>query len=313
MIPAICRKSKWLLSSLCSFWMHGVDDRVYAIVRISFAIAGLANLINLWPHRHSLLAADGMIDHGILRKAIGVQPYWTLFVHFDSHAHVTTICVIAGLALFFLATGIATRLCAIIVYVWHVSFCNAAFPALVGWDSLLRVYSFLLMVSPLGLTWTVRIFFRTELPQVSFAPAYGLQLMRFQLIAIYADTVWAKVDDPYWRSGEFMAYFMMSQYSNFPSSEWANLRLLSCLLTWGALAAEAAIPLLFMIRSKRSIALVLGLLLHGGIAVTSNLWLFSVCMLAVYPAFLRDEDFPRIVAAYQRVVWLFRGRRTHTD
>jgi hypothetical protein len=107
---------------------------------------------------------------------------------------------------------------------------------------------------------------------------------------VYVATVWLKAPDPFWRRGDLMAYFHMSIFARFPSVAAAHLPRLSVLMTWSTLVVEAVLPVLLWNKSTRRLGFALGLVLHGGIALTSTLWVFSLSMLPFYLAFLDDED-----------------------
>jgi hypothetical protein len=277
------------------FWFGGVDSRIYGLFRIAFSLVSFVNLIDLWPYRQAFLSPNGMIDRGTLYEAIGKEPYYSLFFHIGSQEGVTAACISAGLAMVTLGLGIFPRLAAIVVFVWHISFSHAAFPALIGWDNILRVYSFLLMISPLGEVWSLpnwlrRVKREDQIAAKLVAPQYGLVLMRIQLAVIYFDSAWSKVNDEYWRSGQLIPYYMMSIYARYPNTAWADQLLLGCLMTWGSLAIEIALPALILLPRTRRLALWLGVALHLGIAATSTLSLFSWTILAAYVSLLTQQD-----------------------
>ena len=61
-------------------------------------------------------------------------------------------------------------------------------------------------------------------------------------------------------------------------------------MTWSSLMFEATIPFLLFNRRLRRLGFAFGLLLHGGIALTSVAGMFSLCMVPYYAAFLQAED-----------------------
>lgn len=273
-----------------AFWFRHTNARVYGHFRILFAAVSLLNLIDLWPYRHVLLSPGGMIDRDVLLESIGDKAYYSFLFWVSSEAGITGSCLAAGMAMLLLGLGVLPRVTAIAVFVWHVSFSHAIFPAGTGWDTLLRVYAFLLMISPLGVAWSVPAYLKgaTTPKQGSTqitAPVYGILLMRLQLVVIYLDTAWTKLADTHWRSGDLMAYFQMSTYARWPDPIWAKMQLLTCLLTYSALALEALLPLALLTPATRRLAIPIGLALHVGIAASSNLTIFSLAMMACYVVF----------------------------
>jgi Vitamin K-dependent gamma-carboxylase len=296
---AVSRASNaWL-----NFWFNSVDSRIYAIFRIAFATVVLINIIEIMPYRHALLSRDGMIDRTTLLTAIGDDQYYSVFHYADSQTAVTVACVLAAAAACALGLGILPRLAAILVWMWAISFSHRAFPAVMGWDNVLRVYSFLIMISPLGSQWSVSNVLRRRQRlslDPTMAPQYGLQLMRLQLTVIYFDTVWSKVNDPYWRSGELFAYFMRSFYSRIPDFDWENHMIISCLLTYGTLVIEASVPILLWNKKWYWLGFLLGYSLHIGIALLARFSVFSLTIMSVYLSFLDNESLKHIGLWWRR-------------
>ena len=267
------------------------DPRVYALVRIGFSIAALANWAELFARRHEYFGSTSLIDMGLLLQQTAGVPYWSVFYFASSDIAVTALFAIAGIAIVALGLGYQRRLAAVLVYVWHVSYAHAGFPILHGWDSVLRVYAFLLVVSPLPATWSLDSRLRDARLPSTAPPMYGLRLMQWQLAVIYLGTVWLKVDDVGWRHGDVVALFQMSIYSRTPNAMWlAYSPMLTNLLTWASLAIETSVVFLLASARWRAMGLVLGLALHGSIAVSTTLTSFSLAILAPYASFLTSCD-----------------------
>jgi hypothetical protein len=234
-----------------------------------------------------------------LRAATKGKFYWSLLYYVDTDAGVTATFVVAALALLALGAGLGARAAAAVVLAWQLSYCNRAFPVLHGWDAVLRSYTFLLFLSPLGRVWSLDRLIRPRPGQGDDAPApaYGLRLMQWQTLVLYTTTVWLKLPDGFWRSGQLMAYFSISQYSRTPDDlflvrhEW-----ISALATYASLAVEASVPWLLWMKRTRPLGFVAGLGLHFVIGVTAKLAVFSACMLPAYLSFLDRDDIDRLVS-----------------
>jgi hypothetical protein len=292
------------------FFWGPADPRTYALVRIGLALAALANLLQLWPVRYAYFAASGMVGLDATRQTTLGHLYWSLFYAVSSRAGVTCIFVVAAAAMIGLGAGLATRACAAIVWAWHLSYSDRAFPILHSWDALLRIYSLLVLVSPLGRVWSVAHALRSRPGDATSVPAYGLRLMQWQLVVVYVTTLWLKLPDEYWRNGQVCAYFSVSFYSMAPGNtflvrhEW-----LSAVETYLSLAIEASVPWLLWMKRTRLVGLAAGLALHVGIAMTSILAIFSVCLLPGYLSFLDGDDIDRGLAfARSQRAWLQRLR-----
>jgi len=129
---------------------------------------------------------------------------------------------------------------------------------------------------------------------------------------LYTTTVWLKLPDGFWRSGQLLAYFSISQFSRTPDNlflvrhEW-----LSALATYASLAIEASVPWLLWMKRTRPLAFAAGLGLHFVIGTTAKLGVFSLCMVPAYLSFLDRDDIDRIVSvARARTLGELRARIT---
>jgi hypothetical protein len=159
-----------------------------------------------------------------------------------------------------------TRLAALVVFVVMVSYTNRAFAVTTGSDQLLRIFSLLLAISPIQCAFAIdqRLWGRRADSAITAVPAYGLLLMRLQVLIVYYQTVRLKAGDGFWRRGDIMSYFLMSMYSRYPARQWADWETLSAVLTYATLLSKLA--------------------------------LFSFCMMRTYLAFLEREDVDALVA-----------------
>jgi len=285
------------MKKIIAFFWGPADPRAYALVRVLFAVAALANLIDLWPRRFSYMGAAGMVPLEGLRHANAGKLYGSVFYLVTSDVGVTAVFAVAALALVALGLGYKTRLAAAIALAWHLSYSHRAFPVLHGWDAILRSYALLVFISPSGRVWSVDGLLRPDPEDAADVPAYGLRLMQWQLFVLYFLTVWLKVPDAFWRSGQVLAYFSVSQYSRSPNDlflvrhEW-----LSAIGTYLSLAAEASIPWLLWARRTRFLGMAVGFGLHLMIGVTARLGVFSMCMIPPYMAYLERGDIDWLIA-----------------
>jgi hypothetical protein len=284
------------LDRVLAFFWGPADPRTYALVRRALALAGLVNLVDLWPHRYEYFASTGAIAMSAVRQARGSGLYLSLFDFVGSERGVTAVFAFAAASLVALGLGVATRASALGVFVWHLSYCHRAFPILHGWDHILRAYSLLVLVSPTGDTGNAG-------HGREAVPAYGLRLMQWQLFVLYTTTVWLKVPDAYWRNGQLLAYFEVSIFSRIPDTtllvrhEW-----ISAVGTYASLATEAAVPWLLWFKRTRLLGLGAGVALHFAIALTGRIAIFSTCMLVPYMAFLDGDDIDRLGRALRAAV-----------
>lgn len=268
------------------------DERVYATVRIGFALVSLINLIQLWPLRHILLSDGGstpaaaVIEHSDLGSLL-------LFECFHTPAQVNALLGFTSLAMLALATGVLTRLAAAWVMLWHLSLLERISLGATGWDLVLRAFGFIVLISPTGRCWSLPAILGRFPSTPALVPRYGLILMRLQVAVLYFQTVLLKLTNPnpYWWNGEFLAYFFLSHYSRWPSAWPAHHPALMAAGTWLTLVVELLIPVLLFMPRTRLWGALLGLLLHGLITVAApGITPFMLVLLMTYLAFLTGRD-----------------------
>ncbi len=295
---------------ILDFFWGPADPRTYALVRIALSVAGLANLLLLWPSRYEYFASTGMVSADGLRRSVPGTLYPSVFFFVSSERGVTFVFLVAAAALLALGLGYWMRASAWLVLAWHVSYSDRAFPILHSWDALLRIYSLLVLVSPMGRIWTLPHRLDPRPTDSDGVPVYGLRLMQWQAFVLYITTVWLKLPDEFWRNGQLSAYFSVSFFSRTPNSlflvrhEW-----LSALQTYASLAIEASVPWLLYFKKTRFAGMLAGFALHFMIAATSTLGIFSLCMVPVYLAFLDGDDIDGIVAVTRRLADGYRRQR----
>jgi hypothetical protein len=273
------------LSTIEEWFLGPADPRAYAALRIGYGVAGLAVLVDLWPLRHALLSSSGMFG------GAGPGPALNVFSWVHSDTGVTIAVLFFALALVCLTLGLFQRFAAAAAFIWVSSYSATAAIALSGFDTILRVVGFVLVISPVVPTWAVRLGAR---PSPERPPAYGLRLVQWQVLLIYLCTVWLKAPDPFWRTGAAVPYFLMSMFARHPTAAAAHLGALGALLTYGTLLVEVSVPFLLWAKRTRWLGAGLGAGLHVGIALSSELALFTLAMLPLYAAYFEAEDFDRL-------------------
>ncbi len=242
-----------MLRRLVDFFWGPADPRTYALVRIALALAGFANLVDLWGHRYQYFASSGMIAKDAVHGTVHGGSYFSVFEWIGSDAGVTLVFVGAAAALLALGLGFCARASAAFVVAWHLSYSHRAFPILHSWDAVLRAYSLLVLISPTGRVWSLDHVLRPRPADAKDVPIYGLRLMQWQLFVIYVTTVWLKVPDEFWRDGQLCAYFSVSFYSRTPNNLFfIRHECLSAIETYFSLAIESSVPWLLAFRRTRA-------------------------------------------------------------
>jgi hypothetical protein len=285
------------------YFLEPVDGRVYACVRISYAVMCFSIIFELWGLREHLFTEQGMSWH---------RPdllFYILFRWVRTPAGVSALMLGGALCAVLVGIGLFTRAALLGLYLWNFAYCAVGYPAEAGYDGIARITGWVLLLAPPMRSWSLDARIFGPRPD---QPRYALRLLQFQLAIIYVCTVWLKAPDQYWRNGELMAYFMMSMYSNFPVTAWAWLGRTSVLMTWGTLIAETTIPIWLyagsiidrkdpaLARRFRWLGFAMGIGLHGGIAITSTIGMFSLSMVPLYASFLTSEDIDLVAKLFRR-------------
>ena len=299
--------SQWLRLPADLFFKRE-DERICAVVRMAFAAVALLNLIFLWPDRHVFFSDAGLLDQAVV-KSEASPAYLSIFELARSETAVTCCMLVTALALVMLMAGVGARLAALWVLVWHVSYTARAPLALTGWDVLLRCFSFLILVSPIGKCWTLPALLRGGGKMIPpMVSRHGLVLMRLQVLVMYWQAVMRRLlsPDPYWGDGEFLSYFMLSHHARWPGRWVLEYGSLLAVATHAIQLAEIAIPVLLWVKKTRWWGAMMGLALHAGISVFArDLGLFFLSTMMSYLVFLRTEDIEGATRRMKR--WLSRG------
>jgi len=273
------------------------DARVYAILRILYALVCLINMIHLWTVAPELMTDAGLISSATFAKKNGA---FSILYYISDPFGVSCLFVLALIALLMMLVGFQTKVAVILVFIWQFSYA-ARLVGASGWDYLLLNIGFSLMISPLDRVWSVRAWRARQRgePLPTTAPQYGLLLIQLEIVMMYVQTLWHKVGDPYWRNGELASYFFLGTYSFMQKPLLLDLPRVSVFFSHLTLLLETLAPAFLCFARTRLWGFVCGYTLHFAIFF-SEIPIFSlVCMMA-YWAFVSGDDLDRLGA------WLVR-------
>lgn len=107
------------------------------------------------------------------------------------------------------------------------------------------------------------------------------------LASLYGSTgLFKALDEPAWWTGDAMRYHLLDRWhAGGPLAAWISGQPLACqALGVGTIVLELALPLLLAWRSTVGAALIVGIALHGGIALVMDVGPLGPLALALYPA-----------------------------
>ncbi|MEX2176219.1 MAG: HTTM domain-containing protein [Pirellulaceae bacterium] len=276
------------------------DTRVCAAVRIAQAAVLLVNLAFLYPDLN-LWYTDGGVLPSAASREMGDPFGWSLLWHLPATRGVVHACfwVLVGHTVLLLL-GFCSRINAMAVLVWLISFQNRNEQILDGEDFVMRVILVFLILMPGGWCWSVDAWLRRWRSPIASAsdspwqPAWGLRLLQIQMATIYFSAGLWKAAGASWIDGTALYYVarLDDYFGKFPTPAFLfDTPWLVALITWSVVLGELLVPLFIWFRETRRLCLVAAILFHLANEYTMHLFLFHWAMLAGWLAFVRAEDF----------------------
>lgn len=160
-----------------------------------------------------------------------------------------------------------------------------------GGDNIARIMLFYMMFADVSGR-------RTRDVSVTVGLIHNLAILAvvFQLSLMYLSTGMYKVMGESWQSGVALYYIMRVHYFTWAgvSEHLYSNGFLVVALTYGTVLFEIAFPFLLLNRWTRWLAVCVGLLFHGGIALLMGLFAFSWMMVSFYFVLISDAEYERV-------------------
>lgn len=274
-------------------FFSSVDSLRYDFLRISFALASLINIIDMWEIRHIAFSEHGIISH-YKKQYFTISNYSLFYIEgARSLSGVNFIFLISALFSIFLLFGFLSRFSAFIVSLWTISYVNHIGPLACGYEMILQIFSIVIIISPLNGPLSITGYLNKN-NYCPISSKYGLILLQWQVFLIYWTTAFYKVIDKYWQGGETVYYYISSYYGRFTPEQIAKYSELLSYLSDATIAIELALPLLLWNKKTRLLGIFLGLGFHTSIALLSRLSIFSIVIISTYSCFIEREDFRKL-------------------
>jgi hypothetical protein len=247
---------------------------------------------------------------------LGVLPYAdylstdasniTLLAIGPSHALLQAVWIGTLVSSVLFTLGCATRITAALTYIGLVSFYNRNPWLMNAGDHLVVTLTFLCIVAPLGLRYSVDSWFRRYRAKLRGLPLeapraamFGLGIMRLLICFVYLSSFVHKMSNSSWRKGEAVTRILDSTRFSAGPGGFDDFAILERMMTWGTLLIEGVF-LIVLIKRYRPWILMAGVGLHMGIEVLMKIPMFTAVMLISYITLLDDSE----------IRWLLRlGRR----
>ncbi len=268
--------TQWFLFESC-------DPRIAVFLRIGFAVLLIINTLSwladakLWFTDEGVLSTKTavLLSDGVRQSLLFWLP--------STEPVVRTCLQICLVQSCLLLVGFWSRFQVACLFVWLVSFQHRNPLISDGEDTVFRWFAFLMIWMPLDYRWSFsRWLANGKLPNWNPETAWALRLIQLQMAVIYASAAWNKCFGITWQQGTAL-YYVSRMTDHYGRAMWLD-RLFETpgvvqALTWGALSIEMALPFTLWFRRTRLWAIVAGILLHLGIEITMNLFLFEWIMI----------------------------------
>jgi hypothetical protein len=271
-----------------------------ALFRILLGLLLLLNWALLAPDLLTWLGEAGALAPETARTLAG--PRLSLFAVVPA-TDAWTVALFLGtvLATLGLTAGYRTRWSAALTFLGLVSIHHRNPLILHSGDALLRLVTFLLILSPAGETLSVDRWLRRGDGPAGAAPvrrpAWARRLIQLQVSALYLSAAGWKLAGEPWRDGTAVYYVLrLSEFYRFPlplEDRWIESLAVTRALTWASLAIELALGILVWVPRLRYPVLVAGAGLHLALEYTLNIPLFQWLMLACLVTFVPPDDLVR--------------------
>jgi hypothetical protein len=307
---------KELLKKLDRRMLDGGDPAVVPLLRIAYACLLLIHILTLWPNSEMWFTDQGVMSSQTA-QTLGNDYNWSLLFWLPSTPLVVKCClVIMFVHSIFLLLGVASRIQVACLFVWLVSFQNRNFLILDGEDTLMRLYAFFFIWLPLDERYSLAKFLHnTKETARSAERPWALRLIQFQIIALYASTALCKLQGNTWHDGTAMWYVsrMTDNFGRLIPASLFEVYWVSAFATWSALTLEMVLPLALLIPQTRKWGVVAGIMLHLGIELSMNLFLFQWFMILGLISFIKVEDWNSLSSHFQRPLSIYLNKLKLSD
>ena len=273
--------------------LFGMDVRGLAFFRMGFAALIIIDILNRTRELRAYYTDWGALPRDVAVNYFSSDWVWSLYLAGGNWAFVAAMfAVTIGLAVA-LFLGYRTRVVAVLLWVMMLSLHNRNPLVLQSGDTLLRMMLFWALFTPLGAALAIN----SKTPAVSKPPvskrvfSIGTLAMTVQILLMYVMTALLKTGNEWRGEGSAVYYTLQLDVFTTQFGAWlAQFPELLRLLTFGTLAVELLVPVLFLLPIFNVFTRTIGILLlvgfHLGLAASLHIGLFSWIAIAALLSFL---------------------------
>ncbi|MCM0605765.1 MAG: HTTM domain-containing protein [Xanthomonadaceae bacterium] len=271
------------------------------IFRILIGILIFYIFITLYPVLDSFYGLSGIAPLNVLKDYSGLGRI-NLFLVFPLDPY--TLPVLYFSTLFFSLTlmiGLWSRFSSFAVFILMTSFHHRNIHILNSGDTLLRLFSFFMIFSPIGRAFSVdriiRILKGTEGIEIPQAPIFGMRLLQFQFTWVYVCATFFKLKGSEWMAGTALSTVLKIPEFQTPLSHlMAHDNLFTRFLTWSSIGVEALLGTLIWIPRLRLPLVFIGIVFHLCIDQLMFIPLFEWIMITGLLLFVDNQYFLKLAA-----------------
>ncbi|MBS1955562.1 MAG: HTTM domain-containing protein [Cyanobacteria bacterium SZAS-4] len=292
-----------MIDSIPKFWNQLWFDQVspapVCLFRILFGLLVLISNIIWAPELLNYFGPNGLVSVATIEQFEHGPRFSLLFLQPNSEPFVIAIYAILLLSSLTVTIGLFTRPSLIILFVCLISFHHRNVAILHSGDTLLRLFTFLLIFSSAGKMFSFdnRTTSLTDQWKIR-SDCWPQRLLQLQLAAVYCATFMARTVGQTWWDGTAVYYASrLEAFQRFPMP-YVFDHLWTCqFLTYTTLLVELALFTLVWFKKTRYIALCAGILMHLCIDWTMNIPLFEYTMIIGFINFVEASDIKKFCQA----------------
>ena len=270
------------------FWFESHSPFQLKIFRILFACLLLGIYLIRTFDLEFYFSNSGILPLSVLNEAMPHDFKWSLLSWVHGNFGLWALHLVFLASLVSLLFGWQPRISAIIAYVIHLSFLNRNMAIAYGFDLMSTFFLFYLCF----------VSYEKELKVGSLkatVSSIAFRLCQIQVCLVYAYSGLGKLRGNQWWNGQALWDVLANpQRARFDFSFLSHFPIVLIIATYLTLAWEIYFPVLVWNKSSRYPTLLLGALMHLGIAFTINLPFFGLLMIVSYSLFLEDTLFPKL-------------------
>lgn len=298
--------SEPFLKSVDRYWFDQGSPVTLGIYRILLGTLAFINLVMIGASWESWYGEKGFIPAWLgqlwLRPTVMLSDSGPAVPRIGllngiTDPHITQpFFLLVTLAAITTALGLWTRVSSLILAIGLVSLDHRNAAILHGGDTMLRVMSLYIAISPSGSACSLDRLIAIWKGRATAVPTpislWPQRLISYNVALLYFTTVWLKWGGTLWKDGTATWYpARLAEFYRFPVPPIVNEMPMVKVSTYGTLLVEFALATFVFFRPLRGYVVFLGVLMHMYIEYSMNIPLFSYLMITSYVCFYEGEEF----------------------